>query len=318
MRATSLLAFILALASGSALAQAPAKPPAPPAAARPAAPPAATPAPAASADPVVARVGNEEIRSSDLSDAAQALPEELRGMPPNTLYPLLLDQLIDRKILVIAARKAGLPNDPAVQRQVARATETALQNALLLRDVGPGLTEEAVRARYERDYAGKSGEEEVRARHILVADEATAQRLLAEARAGADFAELASKNSTDPTAQSGGGDLGFFKRGDMLPEFAGAAFALQPGEIAASPVQTRFGWHVIKVEERRVAPPPPFEQVRDEIRQSLIQDGVKRVLDEARVGLVVTRYNPDGSAVTAPPPAAPAATPAPSSPAPAR
>ena len=154
MRATSLLAaFTLALASGSALAQAPApRPPAPP--------PAAPATPAEAPDPVVARVGGEEIRGSDLAEAAQGLPEELRGMPPNTLYPLLLDQQIDRKILVLAARKAGLPNDPAVQRQVARATETALQNALLLRQVGPGLTEEAIRARYERDVAGKPGEEQ--------------------------------------------------------------------------------------------------------------------------------------------------------------
>ena len=157
MRATSLLAaFTLALASSSALAQTSGRPPAPPAT------PAPT-APTAAADPVVARVGGEEIRGSDLAEAAQGLPEELRGMPPNTLYPLLLDQQIDRKILVLAARKAGLPNDPAVQRQVARATETALQNALLLRQVGPGLTEEAIRARYERDVAGKPGEEEVRA-----------------------------------------------------------------------------------------------------------------------------------------------------------
>ena len=245
----------------------------------------------------------EEIRGSDLAEAAQGLPEELRGMPPNTLYPLLLDQQIDRKILVLAARKAGLPNDPAVQRQVARATETALQNALLLRQVGPGLTEEAIRARYERDVAGKPGEEEVRARHILVADEATAQRLLAEARGGADFEDLAKKNSTDPTAQTGGGDLGFFKQNDMLPEFSAAAFALQPGQLSPAPVQTRFGWHVIKLEERRTAPPAPFEQVRDEIRQALIQEGVKRVLDQARTGLVITRYNPDGSPAT--PPAAP-------------
>ena len=119
----------------------------------------------------------------------------------------------------------------------------------------------------------------MRARHILVADEAAAQRLLAEARGGANFEELARKNSTDPTAQTGGGDLGFFKQNDMLPEFSAAAFALQPGQLSPAPVQTRFGWHVIQLEERRTAPPVPFEQVRDEIRQALIQEGVKRVLD---------------------------------------
>ena len=138
---------------------------------------------------------------------------------------------------------------------------------------------------------------------VAVTGEHAAQRLLAEARGGADFEDLAKKNSTDPTAQTGGGDLGFFKQNDMLPEFSAAAFALQPGQLSPAPVQTRFGWHVIKLEERRTAPPAPFEQVRDEIRQALIQEGVKRVLDQARTGLVITRYNPDGSPAT--PPAAP-------------
>lgn len=285
MRASSLLAaFTLALASTTALAQVATTPPA-------AAPPAAS----APADPVVARVGGDEIRSSDLAEAAQTLPEELRGMPAPVLYPMLLDQMIDRKVIVQAARKAGLERDPAVQKQIARGTETALQNALLLREVGPQLTEDAIRARYERDIAGKPGEEEVRARHILVADEAEAKRILDQVQKGANFEELAKEKSTDPTAKTGGGDLGFFKKGDMLPEFAAAAFALKPGEVSPAPIKTRFGWHIIKLEERRTAPPPPFEQVRDEVRQAMIQEGVKRVLDQSRAGIAIERFNPDGS-----------------------
>ena len=295
MRASSLLAaFTLALASTSALAQTAATPPPSPTAPAPAAAP---------ADPIVARVGGEEIRSSDLAEAAQTLPEELRGMPAPVLYPMLLDQMIDRKVIVQAARKAGLESDPGVQKQIARSTETTLQNALLLREVGPQLSEDAIRARYERDLAGKPGEEEVRARHILVADEAEAKRILEQVQKGANFEELAKEKSTDPTAKAGGGDLGFFKQGDMLPEFATAAFALKPGEVSPAPVQTRFGWHVIKLEERRTAPPPPYEQVRDEVRQAMIQEGVKRVLEGARTGLAIERFNPDGSpqAAAAPP-----------------
>ena len=253
-------------------------------------------------DPVVARVGSDEIHASELSEAAQALPEELRGMPPSSLYPILLDQLVDRQVVVIAARKQGLERDPAVQRMVARATDSALQNALLTREIAPTLTDDAIRARYERDMAGKSGEPEIRARHILVADEETANKVIAELKGGADFAELAKKYSTDPGAQSGG-DLGFFKRGDMLPEFSDAAFALKPGETTQTPVKTRFGWHVIQAEEVRTAPPPSFEQVRDEIRQSLIQEGVSRVLAAAKTGLPIEKFNPDGS------PMAPAAAP---------
>jgi peptidyl-prolyl cis-trans isomerase C len=300
MRRLSLsAAAILLCTTGLSVAQAPA--------------PRSSPAQAAASakpvgDPVVARVGTDEIHASELSEAAQALPEELRGMPPTSLYPILLDQLVDRQVVVIAARKQGLERDPSVQRMVARATDSALQNALLTREIAPTLTDDAIRARYERDIAGKSGEPEIRARHILVADEETANKVIAELKGGADFAELAKKYSTDPGAQSGG-DLGFFKKGDMLPEFSDAAFALKPGETTPTPVKTRFGWHVIQVEEVRTAPPPAYEQVRDEIRQSLIQEGVTRVLATAKTGLPIEKFNPDGSPMApASAPAAPAPT----------
>jgi len=298
MRCLSLFAttaLVLGTA-GLAVAQTP-KPPAP-TAARPAPAPAPGKAPAAAAaDPVVARVGTDEIHASELSDAAKALPEELRNMPPNALYPMLLDQLIDRHVVVIAAKKEGLDRDPAVQRMVARATDSALQNALLTREIAPTLTEDAIRARYERDFAGKQGETEIHARHILVADEETAKKVIAELNHGADFAELAKKYSTDPGAQSGG-DLGFFKKSDMLPEFSEVAFALKAGETTQIPVKTRFGWHVIQVQEIRNAPPPSLEQVHDEIRQTLIQEGVSRVLAQAKTGLPIEKFNVDGSPAT--------------------
>ena len=321
MRRPSLFATTAALAlsiAGLALAQAPK----PPAAAAPAAPAAARPVPAPgqasapAADPVVARVGTDEIHASELSDAAKALPEELRGMPPTALYPMLLDQLIDRHVVVLAAKKEGLDRDPSVQRMVARATDSALQNALLTREIAPTLTEDAIKARYERDFAGKPGETEVHARHILVADEETAKKVIAELNGGADFAELAKKYSTDPGAQSGG-DLGFFKKGDMLPEFSEVAFALKAGQTTQTPVKTRFGWHVIQVQEVRNAPPPSLEQVHDEIRQTLIQEGVSRVLAQAKTGLPIEKFNVDGSPVTpavgalpSPAPTTPAPTPA--------
>lgn len=292
MRRLSLHAVaVLLCTTGLSVAQTPAPRPAPAQA------PAATRPPG---DPVVARVGTDEIHASELSEAAQALPEELRGMPPTSLYPILLDQLVDRQVVVIAARKQGLDHDPAVQRMVARATDSALQNALLTREIAPTLTDDAIRARYERDFAGKPGETEVRARHILVADEDTAKKVIAELKGGADFAELAKKYSTDPGAQSGG-DLGFFKKGDMLPEFSDAAFALKPGETTQTPIKTRFGWHVIQTEEVRAAPPPTLDQVRDEIRQTLIQEGVSRVLATAKAGLPIEKFNPDGSPMGAAP-----------------
>lgn len=261
---------------------------------------------AAPADPVLARVNGEEIHASELAEAAQGLPEELRGMPPQMLYPMLLDQLVDRRAIVIAARKQGLEKDPTVQKQIARATETALQNVMLTREIAPTLTDESIKARYDRDVANKPGEEEIHASHILVADEDKAKAIIAQIKAGKDFGELARENSTDPSAKGNGGDLGFFKKADMLPEFAEAAFALKPGEVTMTPIKTRFGWHVIKLQERRAAPPPTLDQVRDEIRQSLIQEGVTKVLAEAKVGLTIQKFNQDGTPMVDVPAPAPA------------
>jgi peptidyl-prolyl cis-trans isomerase C len=272
--------------------------------------PAATDAPAAKPDPVVAKVGGSEIHLSDVQEAVAGLPDEYKGLPPQMLFPMLIDQLIDRKAVVLKARKDGLENDPQVKKQIAKAEDATLQNALLNRAIGPLVTEKAVKARYDATIAGKPGEEEVHARHILVASEDEAKKLIAELKAGGDFAALAKAHSTDPGAAQGG-DLGFFKKGDMLPEFSAAAFALQPGQITETPVHTQYGWHIIKLEERRQAPAPTYEQARDQVRQEIIQEGVKTVVAEAKQGLAIEKFNPDGTKPkatdTAEPPPAPAA-----------
>ncbi len=295
------LAGMLAAMSCAALAQsAPAPATAPP--------PAAAAGEPATSDPVVAKVNGEDIRASDVREAMSGLPDEYRSLPPNMLFPMMLDQLVDRKALVLLAQKQGLDKDPQVQRQMTRAADSALQNALLSRDVGPSVTEQKVKERYDATVANKPGEEEVHARHILVASEDEAKKIIAQLKGGADFAQLAREHSTDPGAAQGG-DLGWFKKGDMLPEFSAAAFALQPGQITDTPVHTQYGWHIIKVEGRRQAPPPTFEQARDQLRQDMIQEGVRKVVAEARQGLAIQRFNPDGSAPKAtdsaePPPAA--------------
>jgi peptidyl-prolyl cis-trans isomerase C len=265
----------------------------PPAATAPAATPQAA-APAV-ADPVVARVDGQDIRLSDVAEAAQGLPSELRNMPPNMIFPMLIDQLIDRRALAIQARRSGLDSQPDVKKAMDGAAERALQNAYISRQLGPQVNDQAVRALYERDIAGKPGAEEVQARHILVANEELARRIIADLKKGGDFAALAKQHSTDPSAQTQGGDLGFFKKDDMVPEFANAAFALKPGEITENPVKTQFGWHVIKVENRRAAPTPSFEESRDELRQKLIQESFAKLAAAARAQVQVERMNMDGS-----------------------
>ncbi len=295
------LAFALAIAAApAAIAQAPAAPPA--------------------NDPVVARVDGEAIRLSDLAAAARELPEELRAAPTQMIYPLLLDQMIAGRAVTAAARRARLDQDAEVRARIRRAEEQELQQAWLSREIAARVDDAAVRARYDREIAGRPAEEEVRARHILVPTESEARAALAEIRGGADFMAVAQRRSTGPGAREGG-DLGFFRRGDMVPEFAEAAFALQAGQVSEAPVRSPFGWHVIKVEERRAAPPPPFEEVAQAIRQQMLEGEVQAAVDRARAEARIERFNLDGSAPrptdTAEPPA-PAAPARPGAPAPAR
>ncbi len=269
--------------------------------------PPAPPAAAANADPIVATVGGEPIRLTEVREAMAGLPPEAHSMPPQTVFPFVLDQLIDSRILVMAARKAGMDKDPAVQRQIAVAADRVLQTAILHRDIDPLISDAALKARFDKDMAGKSGEMEVHARHILVADEPTAKKITADLKKGGDFAALSKQYSKDPSAKEQGGDLGFFKKTDMVPEFADAAFALKDKEVTAAPVKTQFGWHVIQTLEHRTSQPPTFEQVRDELRQQMVQAAVQKEVAEARTGVTIERFNMDGSPVkatdTAEPPA---------------
>ncbi|HZF74351.1 MAG TPA: peptidylprolyl isomerase [Acetobacteraceae bacterium] len=309
MRLPATLLAALLLPSGFAQAQAPAVPPAPAQQAAPA------------GDPVLARVDGREIRRSELEEAARALPEELRAMPPQMLYPLLLDQLITQQALVNAARAQGLDRNPEVQARLRRAEEETLQQALISRAVAGEATEEKLRERYQRQVASRPAEEEVRARHILVPTEAEARAALEEVRRpGADFAEVARRRSTGPGSREGG-ELGWFKRGDMIPEFAEAAFGLRPNEVVQAPVRTQFGWHVIKVEDRRATPAPPFEEVRDSLRQQALEEAVGAAVERIRGAAQVERFNMDGTPARAPslleqaaPPAGPPAGPAPAQP----
>jgi peptidyl-prolyl cis-trans isomerase C len=287
----------------------------------PAQTPAAPAAPsAAPADPLLARVDGQEVRISDVvAVAAEVLPPELRNVPPGALMQMLPPevsrQLVDRAIteraLVSAARAAGLDQDDEVRRRIRRAEEQELQQALLSREVGGKVTDEAIRARYEQEASRRQGEPEVRARHVLSTTEAAAREAMAEIARGADFAEVARRRSTGPGAQEGG-DLGFFKRGDMVPEFADAAFALQPGQVSAAPVRSPFGWHVIKVEERRAAAAPSFEDAKPQLQRQMLEEGVEAMVQRVRSAAKIERLDsaaapaPAGTLLdnAAPPPAA--------------
>jgi peptidyl-prolyl cis-trans isomerase C len=259
-------------------------------------------------DPVVAKVNDQEIHLSDLKAASEMLPPQARSMPPQQLYPLLLNQLIDAQALLVEARKDGLDKDPNTEKLMRLASERALESAMLNKLVQPQITEDALKAKYQQDIASKPAETEVHARHILVPDEATAKKIIAELKKGGDFAALSKQYSKDPGAAQQGGDLGWFKKTDMVPEFADAAFGLKDNEVSPNPVHTQFGWHVIQTLGHRATQPPSFEQAHDEIRQQVAQAAVQKAVTDARQGVKVETFNLDGSPVKAtdtaePPPA---------------
>ncbi|HQT64364.1 MAG: peptidylprolyl isomerase [Acidocella sp. 20-57-95] len=263
------------------------------------------PAPAAApADPVLATVDGTPIHMSDVQSAAAGLPAQMQQMKPEQLFPLLVNQLIDRQALLIAANAENLNKDPKVQALMQAAANEQLENSYVQQQVAAQVTDAAVQAEYNKDYAGKPGPAQVEARHILVKTQAQALDIIKQLEHGADFAKLAAKYSIDPGAKDGG-ELGWFSQNEMVPAFADAAFALKPGEYTKTPVQTQFGWHVILSEGKRTGPAPSFDDVKDQIRQTLADNTIKATLDNVRSKVKVQLFNPDGTPAVAP--AAPAA-----------
>jgi peptidyl-prolyl cis-trans isomerase C len=252
------------------------------------------------ADPVVAIVGSYKVHMSDLQADLQNAPAQAQQLPPDQLYQMLLSQEVDRKAVLAAALKEGLEKDPAVAQQMQDAANIKLENAYVQKKVLAQVTDAAVKAAYDKQYANKPGPEQVQARQILVQTESQAQDIIDQLNKGADFATLAQKDSIDPGAKNGG-ELGWFSEDEMVPAFAQAAFALKPGEYTQTPVQTQFGWHVILVEGKRTAPTPALADVQSQIKQQLGDAAVQSTLDDVRAQVKIQLFNPDGTPVAAAP-----------------
>ncbi len=253
-----------------------------------------SPAPAAPADPVIARIDGQPILRSEMQATMRGLPPQAQGMPMETLYPMLLERVIDLRLIGQAARGAKLEDDPAIKKKIAEAADRVLQEALLTKAVESRVTEATLREKYKTYAATIPGQEEVNARHILLKTEAEAKAVVAELKKGGDFAEIAKKRSIDPGAASGG-DLGYFTREQMVPEFSEAAFKLKKGEITEAPVKSSFGWHVIRVEDTRTSGPPPFDEVKAELQDELSREVIQDLLKDLRGKAKVERFNLDGT-----------------------
>ncbi|MCG6857126.1 MAG: peptidylprolyl isomerase [Salaquimonas sp.] len=242
----------------------------------------AAPAVVVPKDTVVANVGGQPITEQDVEFAAQQLNDQFAKVPQELRRAAALNALIDIKALARAAEASGLDeNNPEFKARMAFLRDQALHNFYFQQRVLNSVTDEEVKARYDKEVAANKPEQEIRARHILLKTEEEANAVIAELDAGKDFAEVAKEKSTGPSGKDGG-DLGFFGKGRMVPEFEAAAFALKKGEYTKKPVKTQFGWHVIKKEDERLSQPPAFEKVKDQVRQVLLREKYNMLLKEAR------------------------------------
>ncbi len=229
----------------------------------------------------VATLNGEVIYLDEVMRLTEKLPDEYRQQPLQTYFDRLVDDIVDSRLAAAAGDAAGLTNDSEIITQMSIAAQRVLAEAWLNSELRKSVTQEAIRAAYDTFVADEASREEVHARHILVAEKNAAEEIITELKDGADFAELAKTKSTGPSGPNGG-DLGYFARGAMVPAFETAAFALEAGAFTENPVQTQFGWHVIFVEDRRLAQAPSFEQLAPQLRQNLVTQNLSRLLDSLR------------------------------------
>ena len=240
-------------------------------------------------DPVVARANGIDIRQSDLALAEEDIGSAMPQMGPEQKRDYLITYVSDVIILAQAADQHQLANRGDVKQRIEFERHKALMEALL-QDAGKAaMTDDAMHKVYDEAIKQTPNEQEVHARHILVATEGEAKDIAAQLKSGADFATLAKQKSKDPGAAEGG-DLGYFTKDQMVPEFAEAAFKLEKGQIS-DPIKTQFGWHIIKLEDKRVKPTPTYDQVKGQLESYVARRAQAELVDNLRKTATIERLD---------------------------
>lgn len=242
---------------------------------------------AQNADQIIARVNGTDIKASDVAIAEEDIGSNLSQIPPESRREYLTSYLTDMALVAKAAEGRKLADGEEFKQRLAYYRSKILMDLLLQAEAKAAVSDSAMHQLYDEAAKQMAGQQEVHARHILVKTEDEAKAVIAELKSGADFAELAKKKSTDPGA-SEGGDLGYFPKDEMVPEFAEAAFKLDKGQIS-EPVHTRFGWHVIKVEDKRQRQVPTFDQVREQLATHLVRKAQAELITKLRADAKVER-----------------------------
>lgn len=238
---------------------------------------------------VVATVNGEKILKKDVMDFIKKIPAE--GQDPDKIFPLVVDQMINDKLLEAETVKAEIAKNPEFIQKLEETKSQMVKAFYLERYLKEKVSDKAIKSEYEKVKKENKGKQEVHARHILVSTEEEAKQVIKDLDGGAKFEELAKKRSSDPTAASRGGDLGWFVKDEMVPEFSEAAFKIKKGTYGKEPVKSQFGWHVIYVEGKRDRKIPEMKEVENVIRNKLSQDAVEKLVGELRAKADIQRVD---------------------------
>lgn len=247
-------------------------------------------------NPVVAKVDGKDITRVDVYNFIKAMPQNMQQLPAQMVYPLALEQTINTRIVQNKANEANLLEDPEVIKQVEMAKQQIARNVFLQRQVQGEITEAKVKKAYDDFIKKQPAVEERQASHILVATEDEAKAAIKRLEDGADFAELAKELSTGPTGPKGG-DLGYFGKDDMVAEFADVAFSLKKGTYTKEPVQTQFGYHVIKVMDTRTKPNPTLEEMAPSIEAELRRGALEEMVSDWREKVEIEQFDINGKPI---------------------
>ncbi len=248
-------------------------------------------------NPVVAKVDGKDITRVDVFRYIKMMPANVQQLPPQAIYPLALEQVINTRLVQNKAEDSGLENDPEVQQQLSMAKQQIVRSIYVQRQVDKEISESDLKKEYD-DKIGKSpDQQEFKAAHILVEDKAAAEAVIKKLEAGEDFAKLAAESSNDPGNKNNGGDLGWFTKDAMVPDFAEPVFKMKKGDVSKTPIETQFGWHVVKVEDIRSKEKPKFEDVKPQIQVELRRQKLEAMLDKWKSAAKIEKFDINGDPV---------------------
>jgi len=251
-------------------------------------------------DPVVAKVNGKEIRQSDLNAAEEDLGQSAAQLPPDAKRDYLISYVADTILVAGAAEKAKVADSDDFKKKAAAARNKVLMEVFLTQEAKKAATDAELHKVYDEAIKQVATEEEVSARHILVETEDEAKKVLADLKKGGDFAAIAKEKSKDPGSKDNGGDLGFFTKEQMVPEFAEAAYKLEKGQLS-EPVKSQFGWHIIKLDDKRKKPAPTFEQVKDQVETFVVRKAQAELITKLRADAKIEKFDKDGKLLPAEP-----------------